>query len=556
MNCWEILKINPTKDKRNIKIAYANEVKKCHPEDDKEGYAILRQAYKEALNYCSKNTDEEIIYYNYNNNLQTENENYYDFSGIDKIKENEDIIYKILNIINFIYVDYNKRPIVTYWQEILENNKYASLIFSEKFKLLFLEYIASHNNMSKHIYAYLESLFNFSNYKYKGSNDKVIRGINNITLRLSLNIDLSEKYLDKLFFKESYNFCERYLHLRHVYEEYRRRNGTYKDIKKIVLEMEDMYSKDADLYYDFSIYLYYYFKDNDPNRIGYAKEYIDKAVIIDPHNRAFIKKSKFYELEMKKLKQQVLYNNTIQGNINSVHNEYSYSNLGLWARAMGSILMKANGGDVYYFGGYMNTSDNICLCRELLEESWGIFTREDLLNQISSLLTYGHRSSYLQAAEYINSLKTSEINANIQYLNNNDNIRYNITKYNWNNWDTRGVLAWDLCRISQLIQWGYVVKFININEAQALIEPAARILKDNFKSWNELQFNYLDGFLWWSNKDSTYDKYNYRLNLYYKLRDEQRKYGFLFDDTLFKKDIVPIKGISYKDILGNNLYIS
>lgn len=42
---WEILGIEPTKDKKQIKKAYARALKSCHPEEYPEAFKILHSAY-------------------------------------------------------------------------------------------------------------------------------------------------------------------------------------------------------------------------------------------------------------------------------------------------------------------------------------------------------------------------------------------------------------------------------------------------------------------------------------------------------------------------------
>lgn len=52
MNCWMILKIEPTTDLKAIKHAYAGLAQTCHPEENPEGFKLLQEAYQEAVSYA------------------------------------------------------------------------------------------------------------------------------------------------------------------------------------------------------------------------------------------------------------------------------------------------------------------------------------------------------------------------------------------------------------------------------------------------------------------------------------------------------------------------
>lgn len=52
-DCWDILGIEPTKEKREVRSAYAARSKMCHMEENPEEFARLNQAYQEALAYAS-----------------------------------------------------------------------------------------------------------------------------------------------------------------------------------------------------------------------------------------------------------------------------------------------------------------------------------------------------------------------------------------------------------------------------------------------------------------------------------------------------------------------
>jgi hypothetical protein len=48
---WQVLGIDPTTDRRRIKKAYALRLKQFHPENDPEGFRIIRSAYEAALSW-------------------------------------------------------------------------------------------------------------------------------------------------------------------------------------------------------------------------------------------------------------------------------------------------------------------------------------------------------------------------------------------------------------------------------------------------------------------------------------------------------------------------
>ncbi len=62
MNPWKVLGIDETADKKSVKRAYAKLIKNCHPEDDSEGFQVIRTAYETALKQIKllKNLDSTV----------------------------------------------------------------------------------------------------------------------------------------------------------------------------------------------------------------------------------------------------------------------------------------------------------------------------------------------------------------------------------------------------------------------------------------------------------------------------------------------------------------
>lgn len=232
-------------------------------------------------------------------------------------------------------------------------------------------------------------------------------------------------------------------------------------------------------------------------------------------------------------------------------NEDADSNLGAWGRAMGSVLISINDGSPYYFGGYAVTEANQKAAANILEKSWQITSRKKLLQQIQQLLKTGSRKEYLQEAKEMNALSAKELRKAMKQLSGSLLIHYELVQKNWTTWGKKGLLAWDMCRISHLVQWGYIAGYLNLEEAQAMIEPAAGKLRKQFTSWEDVIMNWLDGYALAASvdldeQDNDYEK---RRQVYLSLVEQQEQKGILYDDMLFQTEIKPLAAVSYTSIL-------
>lgn len=66
MNAWEILGIEPTSDKKTIKMAYAKLLKQYHPEENPEKFKQIQAAYQQCLH-----SDQEIESVSYEQNIES-----------------------------------------------------------------------------------------------------------------------------------------------------------------------------------------------------------------------------------------------------------------------------------------------------------------------------------------------------------------------------------------------------------------------------------------------------------------------------------------------------
>lgn len=239
------------------------------------------------------------------------------------------------------------------------------------------------------------------------------------------------------------------------------------------------------------------------------------------------------------------------------------TNLEAWALAMGAYLNETQG-DADIFGGKargMSMSKDaigqpsavgfIYTCdqaRYILKDGWSIGSREDLITTVCSMTVNGHNTSFLSDVAMIKSMSSSEYQQILRNAQGMDKYMFPYTKKLGEKWGDKGIIAWDLFRMSNLVQWGYTAGYVTYTEALALMEPAARILQANFDNWEDAYENYLDGYNWWA-RENVLNKNVWsvtrgpyvRKNLFNAYGDE------LFNDKMFD---TPIKGVTSVSAAG------
>ena len=252
-----------------------------------------------------------------------------------------------------------------------------------------------------------------------------------------------------------------------------------------------------------------------------------------------------------------------QVDINENKDAVSPSNLEAWALPMGAMLSYLNkSGHVDRFGGKSRfgsapvgsavsnalETTGADLGRQILSDSWDISSREELIDTITRMTAHGHNDSFFEAVEVGNSLSSAQYNE-IASGGGVDAYMFPYTKQLSEKWGGRGILCWDLFRMSNLAQWGYLAGYVTYPEALALVEPAARLLRENFSSWDEAYENYLDGYHWWARIDGRdADVWeSERGQAYLEMKDDPN-FGPLFDDALFQATVVPVPGVTAQQL--------
>lgn len=238
------------------------------------------------------------------------------------------------------------------------------------------------------------------------------------------------------------------------------------------------------------------------------------------------------------------------------------SNLEAWAVPMGAILSQIHYNDVLVgYGrarGATDIRNEINVTQSMtpaqyaryLLDSWSINGRADLIETVCSMTFYGHNASFLEAAAIAEGLTDAEMESLIAQSSEVDAYMWPYTKQLSEKWGDRGILCWDLFRMSNLVQWGYTAGYLTYAESLALLEPAAAILQENFSSWDEAYENYLDGYHWWA-RENVLDTDVWETSRGQRyLRMKNGEDAAIFDDSLFHKEIIPVPGLTWTDLCG------
>lgn len=134
MDCFNILRIEPTKDEKEIKKAYSKLLPSYHPEQDHEGFMRLRGAYEEAIKYArQEETDQK------------------EKQPIDLWMERVEEIYRV----------YKTRIDVSKWQELLEDDICVAIDSANECNERLLLFLADHILLPHEVLHVLEAQFHW-----------------------------------------------------------------------------------------------------------------------------------------------------------------------------------------------------------------------------------------------------------------------------------------------------------------------------------------------------------------------------------------------------------
>ena len=142
MNCWDILEIRETNNEEAIRRAYLKKLPGFHPEENPEGFRLLRQAMEEALKTAAQRQRQE-------------GESGQQKGALMDSKE----IRKLVKEAEELYRDYGKRIQAENWKELVSCPVCQDLETQKEAGWALLGFLMDHIHLSHDCYVVLDQTF-------------------------------------------------------------------------------------------------------------------------------------------------------------------------------------------------------------------------------------------------------------------------------------------------------------------------------------------------------------------------------------------------------------
>lgn len=156
---WDLLGIEPTKDTKEIKKAYAKQLTKYHPEDDPTGYQELRLTYDNAMLYAK---EEEEKYYSHPTGEENDQPTSVDLSVLEEEQTHyvEEQDWKDLFV--SLFEDIHRRMDIKEWKRIVENDTMWHVDHFPRYKQMVMSYVLGRPYLPYEVWTFISEIFAWS----------------------------------------------------------------------------------------------------------------------------------------------------------------------------------------------------------------------------------------------------------------------------------------------------------------------------------------------------------------------------------------------------------
>ncbi|MEK3785534.1 DUF1266 domain-containing protein [Paenibacillus sp. FSL K6-1230] len=212
-----------------------------------------------------------------------------------------------------------------------------------------------------------------------------------------------------------------------------------------------------------------------------------------------------------------------------------------------ALITTSNDMDTSIYGGLKRSFLNNMSMEVALKDSWNITDTASAESTIEWLMTEGHNKEFMDLLqEYQDSREEvmkfrQELKAKGSLTSDETQLLELYDMLEEVNTDNpeQGILAWDLCRATQIASWSYVAGFLSYERSMEISIEASARLQEQFVSWDQLVHNYLLGYQYWSGEspEDAKSELVYRKQIYTRLKaDPSGPYQVDWNTALQEKD--------------------
>ncbi len=170
-----------------------------------------------------------------------------------------------------------------------------------------------------------------------------------------------------------------------------------------------------------------------------------------------------------------------------------------WALGASAVLTHIHDGSFEWLGGWPPGPEGGARAHALLEEGWGIASRQDLLGVMEWLRREGDRAEYKDLLETLESLPagTDPVETVRDPEDPEISRKMGFVLTHRKEIGSSSLMAWDFGRLASLIGWGRIAEFLEPEDAWRRILAASRRIQSTYESWDEFGRHYFLGYEFW-----------------------------------------------------------
>ncbi|MDE7013520.1 MAG: DUF1266 domain-containing protein [Kineothrix sp.] len=182
----------------------------------------------------------------------------------------------------------------------------------------------------------------------------------------------------------------------------------------------------------------------------------------------------------------------------------------LWINGTYAVLTAVNSQDYTVFGTMPANDETMASQQAMLSEWWDITDRASADETLDWLMNEGHRADFVEEMEMLKEVGLADLSAEERagFLSDNyDFTEEEAQQYAqlYNSYEENGMnvmSGWDYSRMASVLSSCYIAGYYTETEALDKALEAAKVIQQNFDSWDSFIESYMVGYEYWAGESS------------------------------------------------------